>query len=227
MPYPVWESITATLNTATSTSNAVNMPPTTNSGDLLLLPISMYAEVPSDSSGEWTLLDSVDWGTSAYSWWAKESDGTEASDGTFTFTTGSARRCAAYCIRITGWGGTLATDVDIGIENDATTNDPDPPVVTAGWGSDENLFIVGVFTVHNTTPTRVGDPSGYTHRGSQSTNDFSAGAGLHIWSRELTALSDNPGTISWSGNTQYLSNTVVVKPGVATPPAKNKYQMII
>ena len=107
MAFPQVIATNTTAISSASTTHNIDMPSSVPEGALLIVCIAYSAlATPSTPSG-WTELEES--GVAAL--YAKKADGTEG--GTIVdFGTGSSCTCAAIAHCITGWGGTLSTDVD-------------------------------------------------------------------------------------------------------------------
>lgn len=225
MAYPVIESRTKTDFTTNPTTFAANLPAVIDAGELLLLMAKtedensiVEASVSDSTSDAWTSLEGPTGSTTEGSAlvFAKVADGDEDS-GTVTFTTLGSGGCAqAYVYRISGWGGTIATDIDIAVSTAYTiSSTADPEAVTAGWGSDTNLFLVSVH-LNDDDATTAAASTGYGNLQSASIgNGGNNSATMAIFDRELTASSDNPGTITLSESERWLCCTMVIKPAAS------------
>jgi hypothetical protein len=218
--FPTVESITESSFASQGTSHNVSMPATVDAGDLLLMYFTAGSGSGSATFGGasgWTQLYLVNGGSNkAGTLYAKDADGTEGGT-TVAVTISDAREACAQVYRISGWGGTLGTDVDVGTAVNQGTTTPDPPSVTAGWGSDDNLFIA-VCHVGDDGEVGTAAPTNYssltsTTAGGSTNNDASTISAR----RELAASSDDPGTFTIDQTGACGINTTVVKPGAAPP----------
>lgn len=218
MATPTVESVTVTPFATDANNHLVAMPATVNAGDLLLM---MYAG--DDSIAAATLTTPTDWSalsgptdspsSAQFVVYGKDAVGDE--DGTTVdVVCSTTQKGVAHVWRISGWGGTLADDVDVGTAATGTSTTPNPPSVTAGWGSDTNLFI-SCFGGNNDN-TVSAFPTSYT--GNNNSNNSTGGTGgatVASCSRALTAASDDPSTFTWSESTGWVAQTIVVKPAAA------------
>lgn len=126
--------------------------------------------------------------------------------GTITFTTNLAERAVGrmYCIR----GAHASSNPEIGTTATASSTNPNPPAVTASWGSDTNLFIT--YTVVDIVIPTVA-PANYTNL---ETATATSAVSLATARRALTAASDDPGVFTMATD-QWLANTVVFRPAAA------------
>jgi len=237
---PTVAEIEQSSNATPSQTQTVDMPDgTVAAGDLLFIFVAV-AETPDNdvapvitAPSGWTVLKhnadiqsggvDVRYGIYARSAVGDEGGGTETED---IFTDVDVV-IAANVWHITGWGGTVATDIDIAELAQEVSNNPDPPSVTADWGSDTNLFIT--FLGYNDDDGAISTyPSGYIN-----TTNTSALAGtdsscsVATCSKAATSASDDPG--AWlidqaEGNQAF---TLVVKPAAAGPTGPPVGTMIL
>ena len=220
MAFPTIEATVETSFSTATTSHAVAMPSTVNAGDLLLVAFfadNDYADEDVPAPSGFTLVGSWTWmngSTPRGGIWAKAAAGTEGGT-TVDFATTSTAEGYAHCLRLSGWGGTVATDIDVGtiVYGSSDTIDMEP--VTAGWGSDDNLFLVTLG--HHAEDAITANPSGYT---TVATGDSGSGTPLvagRTASQEVAAATDDPGSFTLSGYRRYAGWTLVVKPGSSSP----------
>lgn len=139
--------------------------------------------------------------------WRRIADGTEPDLVALGQNTGAARSSAWIMIGINGHNAASVPGIASFVE--ATTANPDPPSVTAAWGSEENLFIAVAAWDGNVSLTSP--PSGYTTWGTSSRVANVNGCGVAYGAKLATSASDDPGTFTISGSEQTLSTTVVVR----------------
>jgi len=214
MSTPVVESLTESSETG-ATTHTVSYPATVNAGDLLLLLVGTNGNPAiTEPSGYTALLDLAN-GTSnsKINISALDAAGTEGG-GTTTFETDASEASISVIWRISNWGGTLSTDVDI--STGSTSVPPDPDAVTAGWGSDTNLFIAMATHVRGDRMINA-YPTNYTGNNAVGQSvPSSAGVGYGHATRALTADTDNPSAFAYASGTPGASScTVVVKPALA------------
>jgi hypothetical protein len=219
MAYAVLESTTETSFSSQSTTHNVSMPSTVYADDLLIAFVNLNTtyfddEDPPSVSG-WTNLGWT-WfngSTPRGGLWVKKAAGTEGG-GSVNWGTTSSCRGYAQCLRVTAWGGTLSTDVDICTDPTYGESNVIPmPEVVAGWGSDTNLFFAFAGFHGNDIVTYI--PTNYSGQvsgdDSYSTPEV---AGVSAY-REYTAGSDDPDSHDLSAYRRYGGWTLVVKPGSA------------
>lgn len=137
----------------------------------------------------------------------RDCDGSEGT--TITVTLAGASKAAWTAYRISGHDpGTAPQQGTFATGSSAT---PNPPNVTAAWGSDDNLFLAVFAGSH------IGDsivaPTNYTnllHADSSSTNVISTSSAQ----RQLTAASDDPGTFTGFTSNPWVAQNIVVRPAI-------------
>ncbi len=151
MAFPQVEDTVTRIFLTASTSHAVVMPATVNAGDLLLMTVSAHASGADgiDTPTGWSIVSSyILASTAGQIVYGKDAVGDEGGS-TVTVTMTNSSSVVAIVQRISGWGGTLGTDVEATTPVGPTsTSAPDPPSITATWGADDNLFI-GITTGMN------------------------------------------------------------------------------
>ena len=218
MAFPAIASITTTASANSSgASNDLTSTATVNSGDLLIAIIGrriVSATTWTPPTG-WTEIVDVLPPTSndatlsvAY----KIADGTEGGTTiTFTSSVTTSIRKGGFVIRITGWHGTTPPEagtsgVTVG------TGDPDPPSLTASWGSADNLWIVASSATSQDSAGTA--PTNYTNFNTAG----EAGAtkwGINMATRENAVATEDPGVIDWTTNPGgRVACTIAVRPSV-------------
>lgn len=212
MAFPVVESVTVTLFSSDTTSHALNFESTSVSGELLILVFANDGLTVQTTPAGWTALDKKTQGNQVYGGiYAKLADGTEGGT-TVDVVTASAEAGTGHIYRISTWGGDLATHVDISTVVQGTSNAPNPSTGTAGWGSEDNLFLAIICAGDDDETVSV-FPTSYTNP-----IDGACGAGANNSGRAssarrlLAAASDDPSAFSLNGSENWLAWTVVVAP---------------
>lgn len=136
-----------------------------------------------------------------------------------TKTVDPLERFSALAIRISAasWHGTTPPE-DSNAPTQGDNANPNPTLVTASWGSADNLFIA-VCAWDNSTggnPVTVW-PTNYSANNLQSPDISSAGRGA-IGTRELAASNDDPGTFTITSD-QWWADTIVVRPAAVAAGA--------
>lgn len=211
MAFPQVGEITVTQFGVDATAHLVNMPAAVDAGDLLICLFSNdnSARYPATPAG-WTLLWSGTTGSTSFSAFAKDADGTE--DGTTVdFVTSSSEMAVAHVYRITAasWLGTLGTDVVVGTPATGTNVNPNPPSVTPGW-TDDTLWIACFGGNNDNTVSAF--PTNYTNTTSHNSGGGTGGCTLGSCRRELNAGSDDPGFFTFSESTGWVANTIAIRP---------------
>lgn len=214
MAFPQVESITKTASAVGTTSLSVSMPATVNAGDLLIMLASSnsFAGAYTTPSG-WTEQWQYQSGGIRFACFMIDAVGTEGG-GTATLASNNSVVMAVIVYRVTAWDGTLG-NVDVGSVSNGTSDSPDPPSVTAGGGSADNLFIATLgcrdddATV-DAAPTSYGNLD-YIVSGA-GTN---AGCTVGGADRELASDSDDPGVFTLSETELWAANTIVIPPSAA------------
>lgn len=218
MTFPVVESVTETPFATATTQHLCDFPATVNAGDLLILIAASDNATVQTTPGGWDLLDKRSPNNQVYGGiYALEAAGTEGG-GTVDVVTAAAEEMSAHMYRITGWAGTVSTDIDIStfVAEATGSTAPDPDSVTAGWGSDDNLFIA-VAVSGDDDESATGGPTSYTNLTTVSSGSATGSAqpNSHSARRSLAAASDNPSAFSLTGTEQWLAWTIVIKPALA------------
>lgn len=128
---------------------------------------------------------------------------------TLTITTSASERSAHVCARVTNWHGSQAPGA--GTPATGTTQNPDPPSVTASWGTADNLFFAVAFT--NDGRTWADDPDNYGNAVTASSTGTTGGVDVRVVRRNLASNTDNPNTFDQgtTGNDQNVTDTIVVR----------------
>ena len=220
MAFPAFTGIASELDTAGVSFN-VSMPASVNADALLMMCVAYENNnlgVPDPGTPtDWTLLDSVSTnsGKDAFTVvYVKKAVGDEGGTSV-TLTTSMNCVAAAHVLNITGWGGTIATDVDIGTAANVAVSNPDPPTVTAGGGAADNLFVVylGSYVNLGTVSTY---PTGFTEAVAQALGgDTTDGAAIATCYLESTNATEDPDAFALSEVERCHLNTIVVAPGTA------------
>ena len=214
MSTPVVESNTISSETG-ATTHTVDYPATVDAGDLLIIHSSVNGNPGITGSSGYTVLLDLPNGDSNTKIHVQAILAVGDEDGgTTTFATDATEASLNVVWRISNWGGTLATDVDI--STGSTSAPPNPDAVTAGWGSDTNLFIALASHVRGDRSINA-YPTDYT--GNNAVGQVvssAAGVGYGQATRALTADTDNPSAFAYASGTPGASScTVVVKPALA------------
>jgi len=203
------------VSSANSTTHAVPYPTVTGgilANDLLLAVFSIDESATGTVVSNWNGFTQIFWGdvaTAVSAGGAAYKRAAGGETGTITFTTNNSERsvCNMWCIR----GAHTTSAPEAGTAASASSTNPDPPNVTASWGSDDNLF-VAVAIDDTVVPSAA--PTNYT---SLETAIGTSTGTIGVAFRPLTAASDNPGVFTMATE-QWLANTIVIRPA---PVAEN------
>jgi hypothetical protein len=200
--------------------------PTCAAGDLLIAVVS--ADGTPNFSGTLTtnmtsLVAKTNSGTALTSQcFYRICDGSETSPWVLNLSASETATVAFILIPASTWHGTTPPEGVAYVV--ATTATPNPPTVTASWGSDDNLFIA-VDTYDLGTISVTNYPTNYSDDQTNYRGNNTAGVGIGIATRSLAAASDDPGTFTNSASDQTLATTIVVRPAASgtlyTPATMN------
>jgi hypothetical protein len=157
-------------------------------------------------------------------------DGTEGFDGTndsVQLSSDQLEKWTFTAITFDSWYGDLVDG--FGQNEDGTgggDNSPNPPSLTADWGSDDNYWIA--FFVADSDHTVSGYPSGYTLNQHGDASDTGSGACTHgIAMKQNATATEDPGAFTMSGSDDWSAWTIAVRgtaddvipPPPPTPPS--------
>lgn len=226
MASPTRQSVSGTTF-ASATSHPVACPATVNLGDLL----AMIFGLDGTTTGAPTLTTPSGWSILCVRTqaqvaanfvagivYAKDAAGTEGGT-TVDVVTSAAVVAAAQVYRVTGWGGTLGTDVVAGTPSSTNTGQTiDPPSVSWSWGSLDELIIAATVSDANgwTGPTA---PTNYTNLTVENLGATPVTIASATRALTATASPEDPGVFTWTGasNHPMVAFTIAIKPasGVA------------
>ena len=225
MAFPPTSAPTETSFASDGTTHNASMPATVNSGDLLLVFISLHytsfnspatIQTPSGWTEVWNARHTVSSNVIEVGVYARISNGTEGSTTVDFATSGTNPNSngSAQCYRITDWFGAVS-GIEAGTENNGASANPDPPSLTPSWGSADTLWFV-VAGAADDDATVSSYPSLFgngvdTTSGASANNRSSIGTAR----RESTATVLNPGTFTLSEAELWISQTVAVRPADA------------
>jgi hypothetical protein len=214
--FPKTESLTETIFDTESTTHNVQMPSDVESGDLLLVFLSVDGGTGSTvtTPSGWTSINDTTNGTNVRSVvYAKSADGTE--DGTtVNFATSNAEKASALTVSILAskwYGGSVATAVEATGASAGTTANPDSAALNpTNWGTENTLwfsYISGsTYSSVTTFPTNF---VGMKHStsGADTTNASSS-----LSYRQNNTASENPGAYTMGNSQSGIATTVAVRP---------------
>lgn len=209
--FPMVESITPSATNAPNTSHSILLDDLDSPGELLLAFCVWNADTTVTFPG-WTALSSDTSSPGRSAIYGKIASGSEGSS--VAVTTSTSQAGAFEVIRISNnKGGLVAgTDYSVAVAAAATTANPNPPSVTAGWGSEDNLFIAGCM-VRGDNDAVTGFPTSYeqgTHK--VTTNGGGGGATVGVAVRQLTSATDDPDAFTLSASEYGRAYTIVIRP---------------
>lgn len=176
------------------------MPSGVVSGDFLLVYLANTGASTTTAPSGWTSL--VNSGSNGSIWW-KKSDGTEGASQTFGYNPG--RSFSAAALRITGWDqASTPAFADTPVSASTTF---DPPNVAPSWGSADNLFLASAICGASGRTASTA-PTNYSSVITSNTN----GGSVIVYSRNLTAASDDPSAYTLSGSGTGSADTIAIKP---------------
>lgn len=195
----------------------VNLPTTVVAGDLLLLLIAydqnVTITVDSVAHGAWTelFMDNTSNGNITTYGFVKVASGTEGGS-TVDITTSLQRAgSTAYCVAFQDWFGTLA-----GVESStpvfANNSNPDPGALTPSWGAEDTVWVAHSSSDSNDAIT--GYPTDYDDNQFTLTGG-AGGATTGYATRELNAVTEDPGSFTLAGSEQWLATTIGIRPAAA------------
>ena len=208
MAFPSIGTKGTTYNTSgtPTTSHVVDAPASIASGDLLLIHFASDGTGTISTVSGWTELFKVDSpASSSDKLQYKIATGSEGANE--TITTGGSEQAIAYYWRIPAaeWHGTTPPEYATAT---GTSANPDPPSVTASWGSDDNLW----WSTYGTN----GNPSAsvYPFADNNEWNGTGGGgsSGSAICTEENATATNNPSAYTMSASQGWVAATVVIRP---------------
>lgn len=218
MAHPVAAGQQATGITTATTTPVLTLPGSIASGDLLFAVYRAAGAGAISWPAGWTeLIENTSDGSDdvtamAYRW----ADGTEGS--TITLGSGSVKG-AGIVYRITGAMNPATQPPELSAVAANSTNTPDPSTVTPTGGSKDYLFLwVAAYEGEQGTPGSP--PTNYTSVLTASSGTAGAVATncrVTTAYRQLTAASENPGSIALSAADDWTAWTVAIHPATVSP----------
>jgi hypothetical protein len=207
MAFPT-RSRTSQLFTTAATSYSVTLP-SLDSGDLILIFATVRVGAPSAPTGFTQIATYGVSGFATTALFAKLSDGSETSA---VITNASSSVCISIVYKVSGWGGTLATDID-NVSSGDNSSSPPAMSVTAGWGADDNL-VLSFIGAGDDSQTFTEFPSGFSNT-FQAQTDTGGNASVEVASCENEVTTDTA-TISGYIIESFESHgqiALIIKPG--------------
>ena len=179
----------------------LNLPTSIASGELLLAVIVTNGTIgPLNWPAGWTVLIGTDVGNrpNLYAAW-RTADGTEGSS--IEIDNDREADTMAACFRISGWSGNAP---EISSDTNGENSAPNPPSLTASWGSADNLW----FAVCGVDDRAPSIPANYGNETTENKGSYY----LSIARRELATATEDPGAVSISDDEDWRCVTIVVEP---------------
>ncbi len=211
MAFPTVESLTETPFGSNATEHLVAMPATVNSGDLLVALFSNDGDSTVTTPGGWSLLGTETADAAAddrLSIYSRDADGTEGGT-TVDFVTSADQQAAAQVYRITGWGGTVPDDTELGSFATGSDANPDPPSLSPSWGAEDTLWLAISNHIDGDRNIDV-YPASYTD-GTMTVASAAAGTSLQSARRELNAASEDPGAFTIDASRRWAAVTLAIQ----------------
>jgi hypothetical protein len=185
--------------------------------------VSVFNNTTISTPSGWTLkFNELLSGYHRLACFVKSASGSEGG-GAVTINFGTSYVSIALTYRITGWSGDVANIESADTAYLEGAQYPDPPSVTASWGSADNLFIAITSGIDDDA-TYSAAPTNYSnlqqHQGGYGTNSSIEIAGAE---RQYASASDDPGTFTMSEFEATIAQTVVIKPAAAAPTYRNPH----
>lgn len=209
--FPVLSNITTTAKGSTGTTVSVNLPSGISSGNGLIIILTQYGGGTFTTPSGWTLLNSTattGLGAPRTAVYARVASGTEGS--TQAISTSTTNESTAISFKVTNWFGAVTSGMEATASNQTTTT-PDPPSLTASWGSANNLWIAYVGSRGSRNLTAY--PTNYTLYQTQALNPSNSTRGeTFMAGRELATATENPGTFTFdSTSREVVAGTLVIR----------------
>lgn len=210
--FPVLESVTTSATNAPGTSHSILLDDLDSAGELLLAWMIFNADTTITGMTGWTALSSNTASPGRSAVYGKIATGSEGTSISATTSTSNAGAFLVQRISNNKGGLVAGTDYTVAVAAAATTANPNPPSVTAGWGSANNMFIAAC-AVRGDNDTVTGYPTNYgSGTGKVTTNGGGGGATVGAAVRQLTAATDDPDTFTLSASEFGRAYTIVIRP---------------
>jgi hypothetical protein len=210
-PLAVAATKTSTSDTPT-TAHQVRMPDVVTAGQTLLAFLAANSDTTFTRTG-WTQLAHLTGEPGTLDVWRKTGDATGTEGGTDVVFTSAApftalQPAAFITATVDGHHG----DITVATASPAISNQPDPPPVTAAWGSAQNLFMA-VHARRNANSLVTAYPAGYTGGvDARRVNSGGGAVGIGLAHRLVIAATENPGPFTVSASERWLAATLALRP---------------
>lgn len=200
--YPVIEGYTGGYDTDDTSNHTVNLPAETEDGHLLLIFFTSDGTPSITFPAGWTELYATSNSAVKSGAWYKVASGEGAS---ISVTTGVNEQASYVSYAISGW-----SDIECGSAVTGSDNKPDPPSLTASWGTLPNLWFAAA---GNDAQIGVSSyPANYSG-GLNYHGTKTSASGIGVAHRYVTSGTENPGSFTFNSVVTSVANTVVIKPG--------------
>lgn len=215
MAFPAVETVRVTDFASTSTTHNVVMPATVNAGDYLVCLIQLYEAdfdvIQASTPANWNFLShgSVA-GEVGLTVFYKPAIGDEG-DTSVNFATGTNTSGLAVVYSVSG-----ASAIQVGTSaTGASSTHPNPPSVTASWGSADNLWLAACAT-YDADGSISAYPTNYT--GGRTDRGTVGEAYFGTATRQNATATEDPGVFTRTGaQPPWVAQTIVFKPFIITP----------
>lgn len=203
-------SATYSDNTGSIANHPVTLPASIVAGNMLIMFFvsNSTQTITTDPSGWTVTLTKVN--TDHFRIYTKIATGSEGA--TVTVGLSGNTRANAATFQISGNRGTVtSSDVEVSTAVDASTATPNPPSLAPAWGSAANIWFAVTFAMDGGY-TFTSCPTNYTVGCLNANSSSSAGNGVSVGYRLLTASSEDPGTFTTTTAVTRSAYTVAVRP---------------
>ena len=217
MAFPGIPTVTETaIASPASDTVDIDLPASVSSGDLLVMAIRWFTSTSATTPSGWTAISS---GAAAAAngylgIYAKVAAGTEGG-GTVSITTNftpGAVTAHSFAIPASEWHGSISDIEGASVATNAGTTTPDPPSITASWGSDDNLFCT-ITGQHDDDVAITAAPTNYgTLVSTISGGGTNSGCSIGTAFRQYASASDDPGTFTLASTESTIATTIVIRP---------------
>ncbi len=209
-PEVVFEEYTLLQAPSNATQLAIDLPPGTSVGDLLIACVATDADTSAALTAEagWTVAAvGQEGGTVTFGVWWKIAQGTETSTQLFSWDTG--QKAMGWMMRFTGHDSFSPIQV-MSTANGSNALPPSPAVITS---TDDSMILrLGAFDNHNITIGNTGLTNSTTilmDESGSSGGNVSAGAG---YTTQSSAGDSGTDSFALTSSQQYLTVTIAIAP---------------
>ncbi|MFC1910514.1 Ig-like domain repeat protein, partial [Chloroflexota bacterium] len=152
-----------------------------------------------------------------FSAYYKVASGSEGGTPVNFLTPTGSTTGAAQVYRITNWNATIAPAI-ASLQGVTSSKTPDPPSLSPGWGTQDNLWIATAGLSGSGSAYEVSYPSGYTNGYA---NAYSVAGSAQLCAARLsnTAAAEDPGAFNLNNPSNWVAYTIAVAPvGVTAAP---------